>query len=58
MKALHEKNLVVPVSGDFGGPKAIRAIGAYLQKQGAVVSAFYVQRRAVSLSGRQAARLL
>jgi hypothetical protein len=42
VKALHEKNLLVPVSGDFSGPKAIRAIGAYLQKQGAVVSAFYV----------------
>jgi hypothetical protein len=42
VKALHEKNLLIPVSGDFGGPKAIRAIGAYLQKQGAVVSAFYV----------------
>jgi hypothetical protein len=42
VKALHEKNLLVPVSGDFGGPKAIRAIGAYLQKQGAIVSAFYV----------------
>ena len=42
VKALHEKNLLVPVSGDFGGPRAIRAIGAYLQKQGAVVSAFYV----------------
>jgi hypothetical protein len=42
VKALHEKNLLVPVSGDFGGPKAIRAIAAYLQKQGAVVSAFYL----------------
>jgi hypothetical protein len=42
VKGLHEKNLLVPVSGDFGGPKAIRAIGAYLQKQGLVVSAFYL----------------
>jgi hypothetical protein len=42
VKALHEKNLIVPVSGDFGGPKAIRAIGAYLQKRNAVVSAFYL----------------
>lgn len=42
VKALHEKNLVVPVSGDFAGPKAIRAIGDYLQTRGAVVSAFYV----------------
>ncbi len=42
VKALQEKNLVVPISGDFGGPKAIRAIAAYLQKQGGIVSAFYV----------------
>jgi hypothetical protein len=42
VKTLQERNLVVPVSGDFGGPKAIRAIAAYLQKQRATVSAFYV----------------
>jgi hypothetical protein len=42
VKGLEEKNLLVPVSGDFGGPKAIRAIGAYVEKQGAVVSAFYL----------------
>jgi hypothetical protein len=42
VKSLHEKNLIVPVSGDFAGPRAIRAIGAYLRKQGGVVSAFYL----------------
>lgn len=42
VKTLHEKNLIVPVSGDFGGPKAIRAIGEYLKKQDATVSAFYL----------------
>jgi len=42
VKTLEDKNLVIPVSGDFGGPKAIRAIGAYLLKQGGTVSAFYV----------------
>lgn len=42
IKALHEKNLIVPVSGDFGGPKTIRAIGAYLKERNAVVRAFYV----------------
>lgn len=42
VKGLHEKNLIVPVSGDFGGPKAIRAIGAWLKERGGVVSAFYV----------------
>jgi hypothetical protein len=42
VKSLEDRNLVIPVSGDFGGPKAIRAIGAYLKAQGGVVSAFYV----------------
>src|SRR5262249_13609542 len=42
VKSLHEKNLIVPVSGDFGGPKALRAIGAYVRKQGGAVSAYYV----------------
>jgi hypothetical protein len=42
VKTLHEKNLIVPVSGDFGGPKALRAIGAYVQKQGGSISAYYV----------------
>ena len=34
MKSLQERNLIVPVSGDFGGPKAIRAIGAYVREAG------------------------
>ena len=36
------KNLIVPVSGDFGGPQAIRAIGAWLKSRGGTVSAYYV----------------
>jgi len=42
VKALHDKNLIVPVSGDFGGPKALRGIGAYVASHGSRVSAFYV----------------
>jgi hypothetical protein len=42
LKDLESRNLVVPVVGDFGGPKAIRAIGAYLKAHGGVVSAFYL----------------
>ena len=42
VRDLHMRNLIVPVSGDFGGPKAIRAIGSWLQARGAVISAFYV----------------
>ena len=42
VKSLHEKNLIIPVSGDFAGPKALRGIGAWLTKQNATVSAFYL----------------
>jgi hypothetical protein len=42
IKSLHERNLIVPVSGDFGGPKAVRAIGAYLTQHHGTLRAFYV----------------
>jgi hypothetical protein len=42
LRDLEMHNLVVPVVGDFGGPKAIRAVGQYLKSGGAVVSAFYL----------------
>jgi hypothetical protein len=42
VKDLHARNLIVPVVGDFAGPKAIRAVGKYLKERGAVVSAFYL----------------
>jgi len=42
LKDLQTRNLVVPVVGDFGGPKAIRAVGAYLKSVGATVAAFYL----------------
>jgi hypothetical protein len=42
LKDLESRNLVVPVVGDFGGPKAIRSIGAYLKAHNARVAAFYL----------------
>jgi len=42
VKALESRNLVVPIVGDFSGPRALRAVGAYLKARSAVVSAFYV----------------
>ena len=42
VKALQTRNLVVPVVGDFAGPKAVRAVGAWLKRHDATVSAFYV----------------
>ena len=42
MKDLETRNMLVPVVGNFGGPKAIRAVGRYLKDRGATVSAFYL----------------
>jgi hypothetical protein len=42
MKDLETKNLVIPVVGNFGGNKAIRAVGKYLKDINATVSAFYL----------------
>ena len=42
VKAMEEKNLIVPVMGNFAGPKAIRAVGRYARARGSVISAFYV----------------
>jgi hypothetical protein len=39
---LHKKNLLVPVVGNFAGPKALRAVGRYLKEREATVSAFYL----------------
>lgn len=42
MKELERKNLLVPVVGNFSGPKALRAVGAYIRAHQATVSAFYL----------------
>ena len=42
MKDLETKNLLVPVVGNFGGPKAIRSVGKYVRDRGGLVSAFYL----------------
>ena len=42
LKDLQERNLVVPVVGDFAGPKALRAVGNWIRQQEASVDVFYV----------------
>jgi hypothetical protein len=42
VKGLEERNLIVPVVGDFAGPKALRAVGRYVREHGGRVGAFYV----------------
>jgi hypothetical protein len=42
LKDLQERNLIVPVVGDFAGPRALRAVGRYVRERRAVISTFYV----------------
>jgi len=41
LKDLETRNMIVPVVGNFGGTKALRAVAAYLKQKEAIVSAFY-----------------
>ena len=42
LKNLHAKNLLVPVVGNFGGAKALRAVGKYVRDSGGTIAAFYL----------------
>ncbi|HET7618750.1 MAG TPA: hypothetical protein VFK20_09605 [Vicinamibacterales bacterium] len=41
LRNLQQRNLIVPVVGDFAGPKALRAVGTFLRQHDVNVSAFY-----------------
>ena len=41
IRTLQRRNLIVPVVGDFAGPKALRALGAYVRGRGGAVNVFY-----------------
>ena len=51
IRDFESKNLLVPVVGDFAGPKAIRGIGQYLKDQGGTVVAFYLSNVEQYLTG-------
>jgi hypothetical protein len=41
MKKFEADNRLLPIVGDFAGPKAFKAVGAFLKKNGLQVSTFY-----------------
>ncbi len=53
VKALHARNMIVPVVGDFGGADAIRRVGDYVREHTDVVHAFYGSNVGVYLNSRQ-----
>jgi len=42
VRAMQQKNLIVPLVGDFAGPKTIRSVAQYLKDHGATVGVFYI----------------
>ena len=51
IKDLQEKNLIIPIVGDFSGPKALRAVGKYLKGHNSTVTAFYLSNVEQYLGG-------
>ena len=41
LQEMQRRNLIIPLVGDFAGPKTLRKIGQYLREHNAVLSAFY-----------------
>lgn len=41
VRDMQRRNMIIPVVGDFGGTKALAAVGDYLRKNGYIVSVFY-----------------
>jgi hypothetical protein len=42
LRDLQQRNLVVPVVGDFAGPRALQSVGRYARDHGVTVTAFYL----------------
>ena len=42
LKDMLERNLIVPLTGDFAGDKAIRSVGQWARERNAKVTTFYV----------------
>jgi len=53
VKEMQRKNLIVPLVGDFAGPKVVRSVGRYARERQATVSAFYVSNVERYLPGQQ-----
>jgi len=42
VRQMHQRNVIVPLVGDFGGPKTIRSVAQFLRDHDAKVEAFYI----------------
>ena len=51
VREMERKNLIIPLVGDFSGPKTIRRIAQYLKEHGSTVAAFYISNVEMYLEG-------
>jgi hypothetical protein len=49
---MHRKNLIIPLVGNFAGPKTIRRISEYLKQRNQTVAAFYLSNVEYYLEGQ------
>jgi hypothetical protein len=42
IREMHQKNLIVPLVGDFAGEKAIKSVAQYIKDHGSTISVFYI----------------
>jgi hypothetical protein len=56
IQELQKKNLIIPLVGDFAGPKAIRAVGQYLKDHGSTAALFYLSNVEYYISPPRAAQ--
>jgi hypothetical protein len=42
IKSLEARNLLVPIVGNFAGPKAVRSVGAYVRAHNSIIQTFYL----------------
>ena len=42
VRDMERRNLIVPIVGNFAGPKAVRTVGSWLRERGAKVNVFYL----------------
>lgn len=56
VREYEQKNLIVPVIGDFAGPKALRAVGGYISTHGGTVNYVYTSNVEQYLFGSDAYR--
>ena len=51
IREMHRKNLIIPLVGNFAGPKTIRRVSEYLKQRNQTVAAFYLIERGVLPGG-------